>query len=86
MEISEKKNQTPVRGQEGKISDTRGEDIYWSPTRRRLVGDQKSFPRVSEIFPSCPLTGVRSFMSQTQYIFISGQEKNIHDLHLKCTM
>jgi hypothetical protein len=25
-------------------------------------------------------------MSQTQYIFISGQERNIHNLHLKCTM
>jgi hypothetical protein len=30
---------------------------------RSLVGDQKSFPWVSEIFPSCPLTGVRSFIS-----------------------
>ena len=57
-EISEKKNQTPVRGQDGKISNTRGKDLYWSPTRRSLVGDQKSFPWVSEIFPSCPLTDV----------------------------
>ena len=31
---------------------------------RFTVGDQKSFPWVSEIFPSCPLPGVRSFMSQ----------------------
>ena len=30
---------------------------------KHLVGDQKSFPWVSEIFPSCPLTGVRSFIS-----------------------
>jgi hypothetical protein len=51
-EISEKKNQTPVRGQNGKISDTRGKDFYWSPSPRSLVGDQKSFPWVSEIFPS----------------------------------
>jgi hypothetical protein len=50
-------------GQDVKFSDTRGKDFYWSPTRRSLVGDQKSFPWVSEIFPSCPLTGVRSFMS-----------------------
>jgi hypothetical protein len=62
-EISEKKNQTPVRGQDGKISDTRRKDFYWSPTRPSLVGDQNSFPWVSEIFPSCPLTGVRSFIS-----------------------
>jgi hypothetical protein len=62
-EISEKKNQTPVRGQDGKISDTRGKDFYWSPTRRSLVGDKKSFLWVSEIFQSCPLTGVRSFIS-----------------------
>ena len=48
---------------DGKISDTHGKDLYWSPSRRSLVGDQKSFPWVSEIFPSCPLTGVRSFMS-----------------------
>jgi hypothetical protein len=61
--ISEKKNQAPVRGQDGKISDTRGKDFYWSLTRQRLVGDQKSFPWVSEIFPTCPLTGVRSFIS-----------------------
>ena len=61
--ISEKKNQTPVRGQDGKISDTSGKDFYWSPTRQILVGDLKSFPWVSEIFPSCPLTGVRSFIS-----------------------
>jgi hypothetical protein len=38
-EISEKKNQTPVRGQNGKISDTQGKD-FWSPTRLRRVGDQ----------------------------------------------
>ena len=31
--FSEKKNQTPVRGQDGKISDTQGKDFYWSPTR-----------------------------------------------------
>ena len=62
--ISDKKNQTTVRGQDGKISDTRGKDFYWSPTRRSLVGDQKSFPWVSEIFPSCPITGVRSFISR----------------------
>ena len=65
VEISEKKNQTPVRGQDGKIPDTRGKYFYWSPSRRSLVGDQKSFPWVSEIFPSCPLTGVRSFISHT---------------------
>ena len=29
--IGEKKNQTPVRGQDGKISDTHGKDFYWSP-------------------------------------------------------
>jgi hypothetical protein len=33
-------NQTPVRGQDRKISDTRGKDFYWSPTRLRRVGDQ----------------------------------------------
>jgi hypothetical protein len=44
------KYQTPVRRQEGKISDTRGKDFYWSPTRRSLVRDQKSFPWVLEIF------------------------------------
>jgi hypothetical protein len=49
-EISEKKNQTPVRGQDAKISDTCGKDFYWSPTRRSLVGDQKSFPWLYEIF------------------------------------
>jgi hypothetical protein len=49
---------TPVKRQDGKILDTRGKDFYWSPTRLSLVGDQKSFPWVSEIFPSCPLTGV----------------------------
>ena len=43
----------------------RGKDFYWFPTRQSLVGDQKSFPWVSEIFPSCPLTGVRSFISST---------------------
>ena len=64
--FSEKKNQTPVRGQDGKISDTRGKDFYWSPTLRRLVGEKKSFPWVSEIFPSCPLTGVRSFISKNR--------------------
>ena len=37
-------------------------DFYWSPTRLNLVGDHKSFPWVSENFPSCPLTGVRSFI------------------------
>jgi hypothetical protein len=57
--ISEKKNQTTVRGQDGKISDTRGKDFYWSPTRRSLVGDQKSFPWVSEIFPSCPIKSMK---------------------------
>jgi hypothetical protein len=64
--FSEKKNQTPVRGQDGKISDTCGKDFYWSPTLRRLVGEKKSFPWVSEIFPSCPLTGVRSFISKNR--------------------
>jgi hypothetical protein len=69
-------NQTPLRGQDGKISDTRGKDIYWSPTRRSLVGDQKSFPWVSEIFPSCPLTGVRSYYyNQLEYI-----ESNRHSI------
>ena len=62
------KDLTPVRGQDGKISDTRGKDFYWSPTRQSLVGDQKSFPWVSEIFPSCPLTGVRSFISQLRSV------------------
>ena len=61
--ISEKKNQTTVRGQDGKISDTRGKDFYWSPTRPSLVGDQTSFPWVSEIFPSCTLTAVWFFFS-----------------------
>ena len=31
--FSEKKNQTPVRGQDGKISDTRRKDFYYSPNR-----------------------------------------------------
>jgi hypothetical protein len=35
----EKKNQIPVKGQDGKISDTQGKD-FWSPTRLRRVGDQ----------------------------------------------
>ena len=56
--FSEKKNQTSVRGQDGKISDTDGKDFYWSLTRRGLVGDQKYFPWVSESFTSCTLTGV----------------------------
>jgi hypothetical protein len=65
IKISEKKNQTPVRGQDGQISDTRGKDFYGL----QLVGDQKSVPWVSEIFPSFPLTGVRSFMSlPSQYL------------------
>jgi hypothetical protein len=33
------KDLTPVRGQDGKISDTQGKD-FWSPTRFRRVGDQ----------------------------------------------
>jgi hypothetical protein len=57
------KDVTLVRGQDGKISDTQGKD-FWSLTRLCRVGDQyKSFPRVSEIFPSCPLTGVWFFFS-----------------------
>jgi hypothetical protein len=44
-------NLTPVRGQDGKISDTHRKD-FWSQTML------ESFPWVSEIFPSCPLTGV----------------------------
>ena len=57
------KDLTPVRGQDWKISDTQGKD-FWSPTGLRRVGDQyKSFPRVSEIFPSCSLTGVWFFFS-----------------------
>ena len=61
------KDLTPVRGQDGKISDTHGKD-FWSPTRLRRVGDQyKSFPWVSEIFPSCHLTGVWFFFSLIFY-------------------
>jgi hypothetical protein len=33
------KDLTPVRGQDGKISDTQGKD-FWSPTRLCRVGDQ----------------------------------------------
>jgi len=33
------KDLTPVRGQDGKISDTQGKD-FWSLTRLRRVGDQ----------------------------------------------
>ena len=33
------KDLTPVRGQDGKISDTQGKD-FCSPTRLRRVGDQ----------------------------------------------
>ena len=33
------KDLTPVRGQDGKISDTQGKD-FWFPTRLRRVGDQ----------------------------------------------
>jgi hypothetical protein len=33
------KGLTPVRRQDGKISDTQGKD-FWSPTRVRRVGDQ----------------------------------------------
>jgi hypothetical protein len=33
------KDLTPVRGQDGKISDTQGKD-FLSPTRLRRVGDQ----------------------------------------------
>ena len=36
------KDLTPVRGQDGKISDTQGKD-FWSPTRLRRVGDQYNF-------------------------------------------
>ena len=42
-------------------------NFYWSPTRQSLAGDQKSFPWVSEIFPSCPLSGVWFFFSLTFY-------------------
>ena len=35
----------------------------------QLVGDQKSFPWVSEIFLSCPLTGFISFMSFCSFSF-----------------
>ena len=52
------KDLTLVRGQDGKISDTQGKDF---------VGDQKSFPWVSEIFPSCPLIGVWFFFSLIFY-------------------
>ena len=63
LAVRDLKDVTPVRGQDGKISDTQGKDI-WSLTRLRRFGDQyKSFPRVSEIFPSCPLTGVCFFFS-----------------------
>jgi len=37
--IEEIKDLTPVRGQDGKISDTQGKD-FWSPTRLCRVGDQ----------------------------------------------
>ena len=50
-----------------KISDTCRKDFYWSPTQQNLVRDQKSFPWVSEIFPSCPLTGVWFFFSLIFY-------------------
>ena len=33
------KDLTPIRGQDGKISDTQGKD-FWSSTRLRRVGDQ----------------------------------------------
>ena len=33
------KDLTPVRGQDGKISDTQGKD-FWSPMKLRRVGDQ----------------------------------------------
>jgi hypothetical protein len=42
-----KRSNTGKRGQDGKISDTQGKD----------------FPRVSDIFESCPPTGVRFFFS-----------------------
>jgi hypothetical protein len=66
-EINETKNQTPVRGQDGKMSDTREKDLYWSSTRRSLIGDQLSFPWVSEIFPSCQITKKR----YTEYLRLS---------------
>ena len=52
------KDLTPVRGQDGKISETRGKDFYWSPTRQSLVGDQKSFTWVSEIGASLETTNL----------------------------
>ena len=36
-----------------------------------LVGDQKSFPRVSEIFPSCPLTGVWFYFSLNIFVLFT---------------
>ena len=54
----------------------RGKDFYWSPTRRRLDGDQQSFPWVYEIFPSCPLTGVRSFISYATIIINIPSDRN----------
>ena len=53
------KDLTPVRGQDGKISDTRGKDLYWSP-------NWLSFPRVSEISLislSCTFSGVWFYFS-----------------------
>jgi hypothetical protein len=39
LAVGDIKDLTPVRGQDGKISDTQGKD-FWSPTRLRRVGDQ----------------------------------------------
>jgi hypothetical protein len=58
--ISEKRNQTPLRGQDGKISDTRGKDIYWSPTRRNLV-NPKVFIAVVVAFIICLLNTLYLF-------------------------
>jgi hypothetical protein len=65
------------KGKRARISDTRGKDLYWSPTRRSLVGDQNSFSRVTEIFPSCPLTGVRSFIHIYSALTSNGYRKSI---------
>ena len=44
------KDLTPVRGQDGKISDTQGKD-FWSPTMLRRVDATPSW-RPIEIFPA----------------------------------
>ena len=45
--IKEIKDLTPVRGQDGKISDTQGKN-FWSPTRHRRVGDRI----IKQLFPA----------------------------------